>query len=220
MGLFRRRRPPHSYLLEVQEEWPTNAPNGFVIIDVETTGLDADDNRIIQIALIRTDAFANPLGYWTTFVNPEKLITNSEIHNITDADVADAPTFSAIADDISSRLVGQVLVGHNLAFDVSFLQREFARAGRELPSLETVCTVQESHYFFPKLPSRRLSDCMTVLGVKPEVEHRALEDATAITTLFNFFVNCGIHPTRSEYLRSLPQRAHTSAWPPPIVKAH
>lgn len=211
MGFFRRRKPPHAYLLEVQEEWPTNAPNGFVVVDVETTGLDPETNRIIQIALIRTDAFANPLGYWTTFVNPEMPITNSEIHGITDADVENAPTFAVIVDDIAAKLDGQVLVGHNLAFDVAFLNSEAARAGRDLSDMQTVCTVQESHYFLPDLPTRRLSDCMTALGVKPEVEHLALEDAVAITTLFNFFVNCGIHPTRSEYLRSLPQHAHTQA---------
>lgn len=220
MGLFRRRKPPHAYFLEVQEEWPTHAPNGFVVVDVETTGLDPDGNRIIQIALIRTDAFANPLGYWTSFVNPEIPITNSEIHGITAKDVEDAPTFASLVDTIATKIEGQVLVGHNLAFDVSFLSSEFAGAGKELPSVEAVCTVQESHYFLPDLPTRRLSDCLAVLGVKPEVEHRALEDAVAITTLFNFFVTCGIHPTRSEYLRSLPQRAQVQAWPPPVVDAH
>ena len=219
MGLFRRRKPPHAYLLEVQEEWPTNAPNGFVVVDVETTGLDPESNRIIQIALIRTDAFANPLGYWTSFVNPEIPIMNGEIHGITATDVEDAPTFAVLVDTIADKIKGQVLVGHNLVFDVSFLTSEFARAGKELPSLEAVCTVQESHYFMPHLSSRRLSDCLAVLGVKPDVEHRALEDAVAITTLFNFFVNCGIHPTRSEYLRSLPQRSDAQAWPPPVVDA-
>ena len=220
MGLFRRRKPPHQYLLEVQEEWPTDASHGFVIVDMETTGLAAEDNRIIEIALIRTDNFANPLGYWSTFVNPEMPIPNSEIHNITDTDVANAPTFSAIVDDIVTRLDGQVLVGHNISFDTSFLESEFARLDRQLPALHTVCTVQESHYFLPGLSSRRLTDCMAALSVQPKVEHRALEDAVAITTLFNFFVNCGIHPTRSEFLRSLPQRVNTSAWPPPVMDAH
>jgi ATP-dependent DNA helicase PIF1 len=220
MGLFRRRRPPHVYGLTVEEEWPFDAPSGFVVLDVETTGLDPDTDRIIDIAMVRTDDFANPLGYWTSLVNPGQPILNTEIHGITDDDVVDSPTFSSIADDLLSRLDGQVLVGHNIEFDLSFLHNELARVNRQLPPNPTVCTVQESHYYMPNLERRRLRDCMSVLGVQQEVQHRALADATATTTLFNFFVNCGIHPTRSEYLRSLPGRIQKTSWPPPIVDTH
>jgi DNA polymerase III epsilon subunit family exonuclease len=206
MSFFRRRRPPHSFGLQVEEEWPFDASNGFVVLSCETTGLDPDTDRIIDIAMVRTDDFANPLGYWTTLVNPGQPISNSEFHGITDQDVVDAPTFAAIADDVLSRINSQVLVSHNVSFPISFLEKELARAGHQLQKNPTVCTMQESHYFMPALQQRRLEDCMAPFKLEQEVTERALAKATATTTLFNFFVNCGIHPTRSEYLRSLPSR--------------
>jgi DNA polymerase-3 subunit epsilon len=218
MGLFRRRqRPPHVYGLDVEEGWQHDAPNGFVVVDVETTGLDPHTDRIIEIAVVRTDEFANPLGYWSSLVQPEQPIANSEIHGITDDDVAGAPAFAAVVDEIMSRIDGQVIVGHNVAFDVSFLTNELSRINRQMPPNVTVCTVQESHYFLPNLENRRLHDCLFAMGITPDVQHRALPDATSTTTLFNFFVNCGIHPTRSEYLRSLPGRMAAISWPPPSV---
>jgi len=217
MGIFRRRRPPHVYGMEVQEDWPSNAPGGFVVLDVETTGLDPATDRIIEIAMVRTDEYANPLGYWSSLVQPSQPITNSEIHGITDEDVAKSPTFAEIVDEVVSRIDGQVIVGHNVSFDVSFLENEMTRANRQMPQKPTVCTLQESHYFLPALEQRRLRDCVSILGITPDAEHRALPDAVLTTTLFNYFVNCGFHPTRSEYLRSLPDRVRQMTWPPPTV---
>lgn len=103
-----------------------------IIFDTETTGLDAREDRIIEFGGIE---LVNKFPTGRTFhkyinaqgrtVNPEALA----VHGISDADLADKPTFPQIAEDLVSFLDGAMLVAHNANFDIGFLNAEFARLG-------------------------------------------------------------------------------------------
>jgi DNA polymerase-3 subunit epsilon len=213
VGLFSRRNKRNDVGVVVHETWPDEATSGFVVLDLETTGLSPVDNRVIEIGLIRTDAIGNPLGYWSSLINPQQRVTASHIHGITDDDVKSAPTFDDCVGEVLKRLKGQVLVAHNASFDVSFMRSELARTGWELPEVPTVCTMLESRYFLPGLSSKRLGDCAQAIGIDQDVQHRALGDASLATAIFHFYLNGPTNRSRSNQLRQLPTTAQTVVWP-------
>jgi DNA polymerase III epsilon subunit family exonuclease len=106
----------------------------FAIVDIETTGLDIEADRIVQIAVVQIDA-GEIAEQWTSLVNPGAPIpaAASEIHGITDERVADAPAFAAVAGEIARLCQGRTLCGYNAAhFDVPFIRQELLRAGRRV----------------------------------------------------------------------------------------
>ncbi len=106
----------------------------LVVFDLETTGIDVEKDRIVQIAMIRVE----PGGGRTTFetlVNPERPIPPeaSAVHGIQDADVRDKPTFSRIRGEVEDFLADADLAGFNsVNFDLPLLQAELQRAGSEM----------------------------------------------------------------------------------------
>ena len=103
-------------------------PVGF--IDLETTGLDPDEDRIVQLAVLKLLPGGETILH-SRIVNPGKPIPQAAtaIHGITDEDVAGCPEFGKIAAKVAAFLVGCDLAGYNIAgFDVPLLEAEFRRA--------------------------------------------------------------------------------------------
>jgi len=213
MGIFSRKSKNGVSNVTVEEDWPFDAQPGFVVFDIETTGLSPTSDRMIEIGLIRTDNLGNPLAYWSSLINPQQAMTATEIHGISDKDVTNSPTFEAVLDQVLPRIRGQVLAAHNAEFDISFLRVELARVGWELPKTPALCTMEESQNFIPGLSRRRLQDCIEALGIDQAVEHRALGDASLATALVNFYLNGPTNRKRSQELIELPKTAKSVTWP-------
>ena len=213
MGIFSRKSKTGVTNVTVEEDWPFEAEPGFVVFDIETTGLSPISDRMIEIGLIRTDKHGNPLAYWSSLINPKQVVTATEIHGISDKDVANSPTFEDVVDQVLTRVRGQALSAHNAEFDISFLRIELARAGWDLPKTPVLCTMEESQYFIPGLSRRRLQDCTEALGIEQAVEHRALGDASLATALVNFYLNGPTNRKRSQELIDLANIAKSVAWP-------
>ena len=213
MGIFRRNQKSQIAGRTVNEDWPSTAANGFVVLDVETTGLSPTGDRIIELGLIRTDSRGNPLGYWSTFINPERPVSATEVHGISDDDVLGAPTFEECSNEFLSKIKGQVLVAHNASFDHSFIRAALARAGWELPEIPVICTMLESRNFLPGLSRKRLVDCAEALGIDQPVQHRALSDASLASAIFHFYLNGPVDLQRSAELRELVQIGDGVSWP-------
>ncbi len=104
-------------------------------VDVETTGLSPfGGDRICEIAVLRC-VNRQPVDAFMHLINPQRPMDPGAyaIHRISDQMLAGQPTFAEVADDVVEVLSEAVLVGHNLAFDVGFLQSELRRAGRRMP---------------------------------------------------------------------------------------
>lgn len=213
MGLFSKKSKDSISEVKVQEVWPFDAPAGFVVFDFETTGLSPASDRVIDIGMVRADASGNPLSYWSSLVNPLQAVGATEIHGISEDDVASAPTFEGLIDEISRRIQGQVLVAHNAKFDISFLKTEMARTGWDFPKTPTICTMQESKNFIPGLTKRNLQTCLGFLGVNQQVQHRALGDAALTTTLLNFYLSQKTNAKRTVELLALLNEATKVKWP-------
>lgn len=103
----------------------------LVIADVETTGLDPEKDRIVQLAIQVNDG--EPV-VWN--VNPGIPIPPdaTAVHGITDDMVKDCPTFAQLADTLLPYFTDAgALCGFNFAFDVAFLTAAFARVGLDFP---------------------------------------------------------------------------------------
>ena len=102
-----------------------------IAYDVETTGKSPMTDRIVQICLTRIDSDGQRTVLINTLVNPQMPISEgaTEVHGITDADVADAPTFAQIANQLESFYdEAEAVIGYNSTkFDNIMLDEEFLR---------------------------------------------------------------------------------------------
>src|SRR5690606_2327729 len=167
---------------------PAPGPPRFAVIDVETTGLTPESDRILEIAILRADEHGHPIDHWVTRMNPGVPVRATHIHGISDADVAHAPRFADLAITIGTALQGLVVVAHNVDFDLAFLQAEFARAGLPMPRTGSYCTLQGSTVYLPQLRRRTLGECCTALGVPLHGAHSALGDTYAAAGLLGRYL--------------------------------
>ncbi len=150
----------------------------FVALDVETTGLKPLHQRIVELAAIRYRDGVE-VERFETLCNPDKRIPSyiSGLTGITDVHLADAPRFSEIAQKIVQFLGSSLIVGHNVGFDISFVNAELKRLGQ--PSLinEWVDTLGLAMRLLPKVRKPSLDNVALAVGLNPRHVHRAGGDA-------------------------------------------
>ena len=159
---------------------------GYVVFDVETTGLKAYAQRIIEIAAVRFRG-GREEGIFSTLLQPERRLSGQIVRltGITDDLLADAPLFATIADDLLAFLGDDLIVGHNIGFDLGFLEAELRRAGRPTilnARLDTLALAQRT------LPNQRrwnLDAVAKALDIRaPGGRHRAEPDARLTAAVF------------------------------------
>ncbi|AWT42323.1 MULTISPECIES: DEDDh family exonuclease [Streptomyces] len=164
-------------------EWPAAYPQGYAVVDVETTGLARDD-RIISAAVYRLDARGEVEDHWYTLVNPERDPGPVWIHGLTSEALEGAPLFGDIAEEFAARLDGRVLVAHNAVFDWQMIAREYARARSEPPVKQRLCTIALSKALALPLPNHKLETLAAHFGVVQRRAHHALDDARVLAEAF------------------------------------
>lgn len=112
-----------------------------LVLDVETTGLDVTYDRVVEVSAVLVASEQPPKVVFDSLVRPERVVAATAIHGITDDDVSEAPRFADLADALRALVVGRIVVGHNVGFDLRFLGMEFERLGRSL-ELPHVCTMR------------------------------------------------------------------------------
>lgn len=155
----------------------------FVVLDLETTGLSAKDDAIIEVAFVKIDRTSfKEVDRYTTFVNPERDIPLiiSQITNIFDSDVQDAPKFSQLQDDIQDFIEWLPLIGHNINFDTRFLESH----GIDLSKNISIDTFFLANFLCFQLKSLNLWFLCEHFGIKLDNAHRAIDDTLATAKLF------------------------------------
>lgn len=156
----------------------------FATLDFETTGLSGAIDRVIEVAVVRTDSDGNVLREFSSLVNPNRDVGRTDIHGITAGMLAEAPTFGEMLGGLLEILDGAVLVAHNAAFDSRFLLSELVRCGFGDLDIESLCTLKLMYAGFPRGP-RRLADCCEFFGIDVGVAHSALDDARMASKLLH-----------------------------------
>lgn len=160
-----------------------NLTKPLIVFDLETTGLDLVKDRIIQISYIKVYPDGKEERS-NQFVNPERSIPQEvvDITGITDADVANAPTFKMLATDLANKFQGCDFAGFNSNhFDVPMLAEEFLRAGIDFDFSK--CNLIDVQTIFHKMERRNLAAAYKFYcGRKMEddfVAHKADQDTEA-----------------------------------------
>ena len=166
----------------------------FAIIDIETTGLRAGQEKITEIAIILHDG-KQIIEEFSSLVNPEKKIPHfiTQLTGINDQMVSDAPRFYELARNIIELTDNATIVGHNVNFDYSFLKSEFKSLGYEFQR-KTMDTIKLSRKLIPGLPSYSLGKLCASLNIPNTSRHRAAGDAMATTRLFELLFSIDGEP--------------------------
>ena len=152
----------------------------YVMLDLETTGGNAVQDRITEIAAVRVENGIET-ARWSSLVNPGVRIPPfiQSLTGISDAMVADAPPFEAVAPRLLELLDQAVFVAHNVRFDHGFVLNELARIG--LPfKVKTLCTVRLSRKLYPQHKGHGLDAILTRNGLHTLARHRAMGDVEVV----------------------------------------
>ncbi|MQF69475.1 DEAD/DEAH box helicase [SAR202 cluster bacterium AD-804-J14_MRT_500m] len=152
----------------------------YVALDLETTGLEATRDHIIEIGAIKFQG-EKVVDTWSSYVNPYRRIPQfvERLTGITTADVEHAPPFAVVAGEIEQFIGSLPLVGHNISFDLEFL----SKAGLPL-SNRNYDTLDLAKILIPGGVQYSLSVLAKHLGINHERPHRALDDADITRRIF------------------------------------
>lgn len=165
-----------------------NAPEGskyrtWVVFDLETTGLDHRNDRIIEIGAVKL-VDGTIVDRYSAFIDPQRLLPPDIIAltGITDQMLQGQPTIEQVLPAFLEFAEGALLIAHNADFDIAFVRRE-ARA-LSLPwEFASFDTLALSQVLFPDMRSHRLNRMTKLLGVPLYDHHRAVNDAEATALL-------------------------------------
>ena len=156
----------------------------YVVFDLETTGISAVKNKIIEIGAVKV-VNGEIVDRFSTFVNPEVPIPFRIINltSITDAMVKEAPTIEEILPEFVKFCEGAILVAHNSSFDTGFINENCRRMGIEF-EYTSVDTVGISRVLFPEAKKHTLDVLCKKMGIVLANHHRAVDDAEATAHIF------------------------------------
>ena len=158
------------------------------VLDLETTGLDVQRDRIVQIGVVEMQGGEIlPTPRIDQLINPEIPIPDqaSGIHGITDARVADSPCFVDFADTLKQALAERVVVGHHVAFDLAILRYAADRAGITWYDPVFLDLARLVGALRPTLADVGLETVADTLGVAVQDRHTALGDCLTSAESFS-----------------------------------
>lgn len=190
----------------------------FVAFDVETTGLDPNVERVIEIAAVRFVNGSEEDKFISLIVCPFSLppfITN--LTGIRDSMLKGQPREDVVFRNFMDFAGDDPLVGHNVSFDLSFLKAALRRSGltRKLAGNRAVDTALLARVLLPTIPSRSLSSLGSYFNLYAKEKHRAEPDARQagriLLHLLSHFNRIDI--TAADLMRRLADGLpHPSAW--------
>jgi len=154
-------------------------PRTYIALDLETTGLDAERDAIIEIGAVRF-LEDETLDTFSTFVNPGRPIPReiTVLTGITDRDVSGAPRLYDVLPQLIQFVGQHPVVGHSVDFDLRFLQQHGQFDNEHLDTFEL------AGILLPQADQYSLSNLAKMMGVEIKKAHRALDDALASYRLF------------------------------------
>ncbi len=162
-----------------------------VVIEIETTGDKPNEDRVCALALIAlVDGQVHPNGQLYLLFDPgcESSAEASEQHGLDDWLLRHQKPFADYAERLRTILLqAPLVIGHDISRRMSFVNREFERAGLEPIRPRGFCTREAATRRWPK-ESPALDACLSRLGIKREQrQHGASEDCAMTAALFLFF---------------------------------
>ncbi len=160
------------------------SPKTFVTVDLETTGVDLQNDSIIEVGLVRCTT-TEILETYQTLVRPSTVVSDMTtlLTEISSEELADAPHWHTVQQSIQDFIGDVPVIGHSVGFDTGFLRK----AGIHLSA------TQYDTYDFAQIlshgtPSYKLAYLADAAGIERGQHHRALDDAVMTAKLFQWYV--------------------------------
>jgi DNA polymerase-3 subunit epsilon len=164
----------------------------LIVLDTETTGLEVEQgHRIVEVGAVALADRKRTDLHFHSYLNPQRSIDEEaeKVHGLSMERLSSEPEFSEIAESFLEFVEGSILVIHNAAFDLGFLNAELKRASSQYPALEEICEVEDTLLLArSKFPGQRNS--LDALANRFEVTgydrsfHGALLDANILADVY------------------------------------
>lgn len=150
----------------------------YTVVDIETTSLDSASGEILEISAVKVrnkeivDTFSKLIK-----VNEEIGVLTTNLTGITNEMVLDeGEDLIAILTSFSNFLKDDIIIGHNVNFDINFLYDSMEENLGEVLTNDYIDTLRLSRKLLPHLPHHRLDDLIEYFDLQTRVLHRALND--------------------------------------------
>ena len=165
-----------------------------LILDTETTGLNFEEDKIIEIGIVELKDNVLTQNYFHEYINPERDISVSaqKVHGISNEFLIGKPTFSEIAQKLLDFVKNDVIVIHNAEFDVNFINKELQNCGYNNICNLIIDTIKIAKKEFPGQTVNLDSLCrkLNVNNTRKNY-HGALLDATLLSKVYQtVLVSC------------------------------
>ena len=149
----------------------------YIIFDIETTGLDSSYDEVIEIGAIKVKN-NKIVSKFNSLVKPKNEIDEyiTELTGITNEMVNDAPTIEEILPDFMNYIGNDILIGHNVNFDINFIYDNLYRNKFDVLTNDFIDTMRISRKLLPELPHHRLIDLAKYFKIDSTNNHRSLKD--------------------------------------------
>jgi len=187
----------------------------FVAFDVETTGLNSKNERVVEIGAVK---FCGQTCIATTnwLINPGKTIPKGviRVHGITDNMVKHEPHARTILIKFKKFMGDAPLIAHNARFDVGFIAQECRKSNLKIPENIVIDSLPMSRKYFPDAPAHNLVALTKYLNLEDTGHHRALADS-----IYVYHLMARIFESQADNL-TLQDIEKTAKMPWPEIKKH
>lgn len=171
----------------------------YIAVDIETTGLKPGRDEIIEIGAVKYEE-GKIISTFSSFIKPnvslpERIVS---LTGITDDMLFNAKEESTVMADFLDFAEGEVILGHNVLFDFSFLKTAAKKIGRtfERKGIDTLRLARALH---PEFPNKTLDYMCEQYGIVREKKHRAFDDAIAAARLYEHIFERFFHISTSAF---------------------
>ena len=162
----------------------------FVVLDCETTGLSPHEDAITEIAAIKICG-GKEIGTFHTLLNPQQEVPRriSALTGITNENLKDSPTFENIASSLSGFIGNEIIVGHNVVFDLNFINASLERYGFETLTNRNLDTLRLAKKIIPgEVSNFKLATLAAYCKSETLPEHRAFADVKATIDVLHYLI--------------------------------
>lgn len=170
-------------------------PTDITIIDLETTGLNTKNDEIIELSAIRVRNM-KIVDRWSSLVHPYIPINNfiCNLTGISNELVADAPLLEHILPELLDFIGTDILLGHNVNFDVNFLYDHAEACGLPPVCNDLIDTMYFARKLLPDLPNYKLETLASFFEIPQSNAHRAMADCETTYWVYRHLMECAGQP--------------------------
>lgn len=161
----------------------------YVVFDVETTGLSAIYDSLIELAAVKMYK-GNVIEEFQEFIDPGEELSSftTQLTGITTEMVKGSKSEKQVLSEFQAFTEDTILVAHNAQFDIGFINKGYEKNGLEKTTLPVIDTLELSRFLYPEFKSFGLSALAKKFDVVLEQHHRAIYDAETTGRLLDIFL--------------------------------